>query len=305
MPLLFNSLSPSPSRSSINKSLTSSYDFNFAISRCSALRIHKISSSILSLCSLFYKNQITYHGRHQQILRIVSLQKRCLRCNSLYNDKDNSPTACSFHGHANVFAVDCLFVLEPRVSLETVLKREQRLFIRCGAKQSGDLDSSDQALDGILGFGQSNTSLLSQLASAKKKIELLMNRSTKSVKIELKKSSFGSVRYIWTHFNIALDSIDVNGDAVKLPTSIFDFVKKQAAIVDSGTTLAYFPDDVYYQLMEKIKAAQPDNKPHTIEKLFTCYKYSGKFCIISIGLDDLEFVTQRSKESHVSNKTLF
>lgn len=55
-----------------------------------------------------------------------------------------------------------------------------------------------------------------------------------------------------THFNIALDSIDVNGDAVKLPTSIFDFVKKQAAIVDSGTTLAYFPDEVYNQLMEKV-----------------------------------------------------
>nr|TKS01864.1 uncharacterized protein D5086_0000169710 [Populus alba] len=25
--------------------------------------------------------------------------KRCLRCNTLYLDKDNSPTACSFHGH--------------------------------------------------------------------------------------------------------------------------------------------------------------------------------------------------------------
>ncbi|XP_008231275.1 PREDICTED: uncharacterized protein LOC103330465 [Prunus mume] len=26
-------------------------------------------------------------------------KKRCLRCNTLYTDKDNSPTACSFHGH--------------------------------------------------------------------------------------------------------------------------------------------------------------------------------------------------------------
>ncbi|CAI9764964.1 unnamed protein product [Fraxinus pennsylvanica] len=32
-------------------------------------------------------------------LQIISAQKRCLRCNSLYEDKDNSPTACSFHGH--------------------------------------------------------------------------------------------------------------------------------------------------------------------------------------------------------------
>lgn len=39
---------------------------------------------------------------------------------------------------------------------------------RCGAQQSGELGSSQQALDGILGFGQSNSSMLSQLASAKK-----------------------------------------------------------------------------------------------------------------------------------------
>ncbi|OMO80835.1 hypothetical protein COLO4_23925 [Corchorus olitorius] len=28
-------------------------------------------------------------------------KKRCLRCKTLYLDTDNSPTACSFHGHAN------------------------------------------------------------------------------------------------------------------------------------------------------------------------------------------------------------
>ncbi|GFQ02809.1 aspartic proteinase-like protein 2 [Phtheirospermum japonicum] len=36
----------------------------------------------------------------------------------------------------------------------------------CGAGQSGDLRQSDDALDGILGFGKSNSSMLSQLASA-------------------------------------------------------------------------------------------------------------------------------------------
>ncbi|KAL0425597.1 UNVERIFIED_CONTAM: hypothetical protein Sradi_1094500 [Sesamum radiatum] len=33
-------------------------------------------------------------------LQILSAQKRCLRCNTLYEDRDNSPTACAFHGHA-------------------------------------------------------------------------------------------------------------------------------------------------------------------------------------------------------------
>uniref|UniRef100_A0A8I6YVX0 Xylanase inhibitor N-terminal domain-containing protein n=1 Tax=Hordeum vulgare subsp. vulgare TaxID=112509 RepID=A0A8I6YVX0_HORVV len=35
----------------------------------------------------------------------------------------------------------------------------------CGANIGGDLGSSSQALDGILGFGQSNSSMLSQLAA--------------------------------------------------------------------------------------------------------------------------------------------
>ena len=37
---------------------------------------------------------------------------------------------------------------------------------RCGAIQSGALGSSNEALDGILGFGQANSSALSQLAVA-------------------------------------------------------------------------------------------------------------------------------------------
>lgn len=40
---------------------------------------------------------------------------------------------------------------------------------RCGARQSGDLGSSnEEALDGILGFGKSNSSLISQLAATGK-----------------------------------------------------------------------------------------------------------------------------------------
>ncbi|KAF7836033.1 hypothetical protein G2W53_010892 [Senna tora] len=31
----------------------------------------------------------------------IQTKKRCLRCNTLYSDSDNSPIACSFHGHTN------------------------------------------------------------------------------------------------------------------------------------------------------------------------------------------------------------
>ena len=46
----------------------------------------------------------------------------------------------------------------------------QCFWCRCGARQAGDLGSSneDEALDGILGFGKSNLSIISQLASSGK-----------------------------------------------------------------------------------------------------------------------------------------
>jgi hypothetical protein len=41
-------------------------------------------------------------------------------------------------------------------------------FCRCGAQLGADLGSSDQAVDGILGFSQSDSSMLSQLAAARR-----------------------------------------------------------------------------------------------------------------------------------------
>ncbi|KAI3724180.1 hypothetical protein L2E82_35948 [Cichorium intybus] len=153
----------------------------------------------------------------------------------------------------------------------------------CGAKQTGDLLSSEQALDGIMGFGQSKTSVLSQLAESKKIKKTFSHCLSGNQgggifafgEVVEPKVKTTPLLDDHSHYNIELKSIDVNGEALKLPTSIFDFMKSEGAILDSGTTLAYFPDDVYQQLMEKIMNAQPDNKPHTVEKLFKCYKFDG------------------------------
>lgn len=40
----------------------------------------------------------------------VQTKKRCLRCSTLYFDKDNSPIACSFHGHTTGMQL-CIFLL--------------------------------------------------------------------------------------------------------------------------------------------------------------------------------------------------
>ncbi|XP_048426360.1 uncharacterized protein LOC103954870 [Pyrus x bretschneideri] len=43
--------------------------------------------------------------------QIQTKKKRCLRCSTLYSDHDNSPTACSFHGHTT--GEKGLFALAP------------------------------------------------------------------------------------------------------------------------------------------------------------------------------------------------
>lgn len=50
-----------------------------------------------------------------------------------------------------------------------VFQQSYIVYCRCGARQSGDLSSSsEEALDGILGFGKANSSMISQLASSGK-----------------------------------------------------------------------------------------------------------------------------------------
>ncbi|XP_077227270.1 aspartic proteinase 36-like isoform X2 [Tasmannia lanceolata] len=52
-------------------------------------------------------------------------------------------------------------------NLQTI-KANASVVFGCGAQQSGDLGSSGEAVDGILGFGQSNSSMISQMASSGK-----------------------------------------------------------------------------------------------------------------------------------------
>ncbi|KAL8245924.1 hypothetical protein R6Q59_007140 [Mikania micrantha] len=183
---------------------------------------------------------------------------------------------------AGYFVNDIVKIAQVSGNLQTTFM-SGNIVLGCGARQSGQLGSSDQALDGILGFGQSNTSLLSQLSSAKKVKKMfshcLDGKGGGGIfsigEVVQPKINTTPLVDDQTHYNIELKSIDVNGEDIKLPTSILEFVKKQTVIVDSGTTLAYFPDEVYDKLMEKIMAAQPDKKPHVVEKMFKCYKYSG------------------------------
>ncbi|KAL6965996.1 hypothetical protein U1Q18_046715 [Sarracenia purpurea var. burkii] len=154
----------------------------------------------------------------------------------------------------------------------------------CGATQSGQLGTSSQALDGILGFGQANSSLLSQLASAGKVKKMFAHclDGTNGGGIftigELAQPKLNSTPLVsnQAHYNVILKAVEVGGDVLQLPTDVFSTDAGTTMVIDSGTTLAYLADELYSPLIEKVMAAQPDLKLHTVEEQFTCFKFTGK-----------------------------
>ncbi|KAK9138611.1 hypothetical protein Sjap_009205 [Stephania japonica] len=108
------------------------------------------------------------------------------------------------------------------------------------------------ATDGILGFGQSGTSVISQLASAKK---------ARKIFAHCLDSQHGGIFAIGnvvqpkvqttpivpnqSHYNINLENIQVGKDKIT-----GDDLGSQA-VIDSGTTLAYLPQKLYDPLISK------------------------------------------------------
>lgn len=49
-----------------------------------------------------------------------------------------------------------------------------------------------------------------------------------------------------------MKEIEVDGDPLDVPSDVFDSGGNKGTIIDSGTTLAYLPNDVYQPLMDKV-----------------------------------------------------
>lgn len=58
--------------------------------------------------------------------------------------------------------------------------------------------------------------------------------------------------YHRTHYNVNLQGISVGGATLQLPTSTFDSGDSKGTIIDSGTTLAYLPREVYRTLLTAV-----------------------------------------------------
>ncbi|GMY13909.1 aspartic proteinase-like protein 2 isoform X2 [Fagus crenata] len=153
----------------------------------------------------------------------------------------------------------------------------------CGAKQSGELGSSSEALDGILGFGQANSSMISQLA-IEGKVKKIFAHCLDNIngggifaigEVVQPKVNTTALVPNQAHYNVVLKNIEVGGDNLSIPSDTFDNGFRKGTIIDSGTTLAYLPEVVYDALVQKTLAQQPGLKLHTVEEQFTCFQFSG------------------------------
>ncbi|CAN4123345.1 unnamed protein product [Withania somnifera] len=153
----------------------------------------------------------------------------------------------------------------------------------CSSKQSGDLGTSTNAVDGIIGFGGANMSVISQLAAAgtvKKMFAHCLNGANgggifsigQVVEPKVNSSPLLANR---AHYTISLKDIAVGGEVLNIPTSIFDSKSSKGAIIDSGTTLVYLPSKAYNALMNKLMEKQPELKTHHIDGDFNCFMYRG------------------------------
>ncbi|KAM5561912.1 aspartic proteinase 36-like [Rosa sericea] len=181
------------------------------------------------------------------------------------------------------------------------------VILGCGIKQSGGLNNPHTAVSGLIGFGQGNASMLSQLVAAGKvrnKFAHCLDNTKKGGGIwaigevvEPKMKYTSPIVPNQVHYNVVLEKMEVGSDVIKLPTSgggVFDKIfgsstsDQTMAIFDSGTTLTYLPPELQEQIVKKILAAEPGLKLKKIDDSeFTCFEYSEnideKFPIVKFG----------------------
>ncbi|CAH8359567.1 unnamed protein product [Eruca vesicaria subsp. sativa] len=173
----------------------------------------------------------------------------------------------------------------------------QEIVFGCGSNQSGQLGKTDSAVDGIMGFGQGNTSIISQLAAAGngKRIfsHCLDNVNGGGIfavgEVESPVVQTTPLVPNQVHYNVILKGIDVGGEPVDLPPSIANFGGNGGTIIDSGTTLAYLPENLYNSLLEKITARQ-QVKLHMVQETFACFSFTENidkaFPVVSLHFED-------------------
>ncbi|XP_047342066.1 aspartic proteinase 36-like [Impatiens glandulifera] len=200
----------------------------------------------------------------------------------------------STSGH---FVKDIIQLEKPSGNLKTTIMNGTVAF-GYATNQSGQLGSSSDALDGIVGFGQSNSSMLSQLANSGKVKKIFAHCLDGSQgggifaigQVVEPKLNYTPLIPNQPHYNVILKTIQVDETVIQLSSNLFGSTDR-GAVIDSGTTLAYLPDEIYNPLIAEILDGQPNLKFINIEQPFTCFEYSKS---VDDGFPAVKFTFQNS-----------
>lgn len=153
----------------------------------------------------------------------------------------------------------------------------------CGARQSGDLGSSgEEALDGILGFGKSNSSIISQLASSRK-VKKMFAHCLDGINgggifaighVVQPKVNMTPLVPNQPHYNVNMTGVQVGRVMLNISADVFEAGDRKGTIIDSGTTLAYLPELIYEPLVTMILSRQHNLEVQTIHGEYKCFQYS-------------------------------
>ncbi|XP_059667529.1 aspartic proteinase 36-like [Cornus florida] len=150
----------------------------------------------------------------------------------------------------------------------------------CSTHQSGDLTKMDRAIDGIFGFGRQALSVISQLSSQgitpKVFSHCLKGDGNGGGMLVLGEILDPSIVYSplvpsQSHYNLYLQSIAVNGQALPINSAVFETSSNRGTIVDSGTTLTYLVGEAYDPFVSAITASVSQSVTPILSKGYQCY----------------------------------
>nr|GEZ22877.1 aspartic peptidase [Tanacetum cinerariifolium] len=195
--------------------------------------------------------------------RVTCDQKFCLDINQGTVGGCRPNVSCMFvenyedgSGSIGYFIKDVVQYDSVSGDLETKLANGSVIF-GCGASQSGNLRNSEDALDGIIGFGKSNASVISQLASYGKVKKMfahcLDGKNGGGIfaighVVQPKVNSTRLIQDQSAYYSVNMTGIKVGTEFLNLTTDQYGKTKKTKTVIDSGTTLAYLPEMIYTPL---------------------------------------------------------
>ncbi|CAF2105754.1 hypothetical protein Bca4012_091980 [Brassica carinata] len=150
----------------------------------------------------------------------------------------------------------------------------------CSNLQTGDLQRPRRAVDGIFGLGQGSLSVVSQLATQGLAPRVFShclkgdsNGGGVMVLGQIKRPDTVYTPLVPSqlHYNVNLQSIAVNNQILPIDPSVFTIATGDGTIIDTGTTLAYLPDEAYNPFVQAISSAVSQyGRPITYES-YQCF----------------------------------